>query len=144
MKTGKRGQTVVLGYWQWGAADTLPDAKRNFQAQHGRVSDGYMILVFDADTEFLGVDDVGRYHYRGNAPTETLVKPRGRRDGTRTSQDAAPHIAETGPVALANQSHPTAGTSSTPAPPADRDGRSGAHHRDSGHHAPATRGRRSR
>src|SRR5688572_10537440 len=121
MTTGKRGQTLVMGAWCWGAGDTLQEAKQKFQAQRGRLSDGYLILVFDASTEFLGVDEIGRYHYRGETPTRTLIPPRRQKASMRPHHDAAPHTTRTGPAALANQSHPAA-VAGPPPKPANRAG----------------------
>lgn len=67
---------VVIGHHYWGKGETLPEAKANFRRFGGRLSLGYRILEFDAETEFLGVDDMGYYRWKGNAPTEKDVAPR--------------------------------------------------------------------
>lgn len=76
--TPRTGQTLVAGGHRWGVGDTLTEAKANFRRQGGRLCDGYEVVVFDADTRFHGVDQAGRFHYRGNAPTRTEVKARKR------------------------------------------------------------------
>lgn len=73
--TGPKGQTVVIGPWAWGSGDTLAEAKKKFQAQGARLSDGYTVLVFDADTMWLGINDMGTYFYKGNAPASTTKEP---------------------------------------------------------------------
>jgi hypothetical protein len=75
--TEPTGETVVIiggGYWAKGT--DLPDAKKNFRKYGGSLSRGYGIVTFDAETEFHGVDDFGRYHWKGNKPTIREVKPR--------------------------------------------------------------------
>jgi hypothetical protein len=67
---------VVYGNRRWGAGATLAEAKANFRAQGGRLSDGYGVLTFDADSEFLGLDVFGRYDYVGTRPEETHVPAR--------------------------------------------------------------------
>ena len=52
---------VVLGHNYWGKGDTLDKAKRQFQREGGKLSKGYGILYFDADTTFHGIDGLGRY-----------------------------------------------------------------------------------
>lgn len=68
---------VVIGPNYWGKGATLAEAKRNFTKFGGCLSDGYLILTFSAETEFIGVDDIGRYHWRGDVPARREVKPRG-------------------------------------------------------------------
>ncbi len=86
-RPGPTGVVLVVGHkqaqvpWQrWGTGATLDAAKRNWQwrsgGQGGRLSDGYTVYTFDADTEFHGVDDMGRYSYRGNPPQVREVKSR--------------------------------------------------------------------
>jgi hypothetical protein len=72
----KTGLTVVMGQYYWGSGATLDEAKKRFRSMGGRLSQGYGIYVFDADTEFLYVDQMGRITYYGNPPTETIVKAR--------------------------------------------------------------------
>lgn len=68
---------VIGGNGRWGKGTTLVAAKAAFRAYGGRLSDGYTILTFDADTEFRGVDDLGRTHWNGNHPHVRDVQPRG-------------------------------------------------------------------
>lgn len=83
------GETfLVYAYPYWGKGATLAEAKRKFYEEGGRLSRGYTILVFDADTVLEGVDLMGRYYYHKrnsdeapNPPTETVVKPLGQRAG---------------------------------------------------------------
>lgn len=77
-------KTVVIGYCYWGKGDTLPEAKAQFSKQGGRLSDGYLIVVFDDGAVFTGVDDLGYYHWEhpdgpGYQPTTTMVEPKGRK-----------------------------------------------------------------
>ena len=74
---------VVIGNGSWGSGDTLAEAKANFRRHHGRLSDGYVALTFDADTEFVGVDQMGYVHWKGNAPAEAHHPARGRKDLAR-------------------------------------------------------------
>ncbi len=73
---GKKGLTLIMGGNRWGAGADLAAAKKEWQRQGGVLSRGYTVLTFDADTEFHGVDQMGRLHYRGNGPAERQVKPR--------------------------------------------------------------------
>jgi hypothetical protein len=74
-----KGQILIMGNRRWGVGATLAEAKRNWQAQGGRLSDGYTIITFDADTEFHGVDQMGRYQYVGNEPKAENVNRVGKR-----------------------------------------------------------------
>lgn len=80
-QTGQQtGQTlVVIGGGRWGKGTTLAEAKRNFTRYGGALSGGYAVLTFGARSEFDGVDDMGRVHWRGEEPAERLVEARGRR-----------------------------------------------------------------
>lgn len=82
------GETfVIFGQFYWGKGSTLAEAKKNFTDHGGVLSNGYAILTFDAETEFEGVDNMGRYFYKrrdgkdeaANQPTEEIVQPRGRK-----------------------------------------------------------------
>jgi hypothetical protein len=72
----KTGQTLIMGGFRWGVGDDLATAKKNFRRFGGRLSGGYAVIVFDAEASFEGVDQMGRYHYIGKAPTVTEVQPR--------------------------------------------------------------------
>ena len=75
---------LVAGNHYYGTGPDLTTAKANFRKYGGTLSDGYTIVEFDSETEFVGMDDLGRYHYkrrdgrdaRPNTPKETLVNPR--------------------------------------------------------------------
>ena len=70
------GAIVIIGQNRWGADPKLVIAKAQFKAQGGKLTEGYLVLTFDTKTEFLGVDNFGRYSWKGNPPTEAVVKPR--------------------------------------------------------------------
>lgn len=72
----EKGLTVVIGYQYWGAAKDLVTAKRRFRQQGGLLTRGYMIITLNDTTEFHGVDQMGRVHWRGDEPTTRTVKPR--------------------------------------------------------------------
>lgn len=83
--TTQAGETiVVIGMYYWGKGETLAEAKANFRKQGGVLSNGYTIYTFDAETEFIGVDDMARFHYkrtdgkdeRPNPPTEQIIQPK--------------------------------------------------------------------
>lgn len=85
MTETKTGETiVVIGQFYWGKGSTLVEAKKEFRKQGGTLSKGYVILTFDAETKFGGVDDMGRYHYermdgkdeRPNPPSQEIVDPK--------------------------------------------------------------------
>ncbi len=73
-----KGRVVVVGHGQYGVGATLAAAKRSFTTSYpvGRLSKGYDILTFDADTEFHGIDSSGRYLFAGNPPTVVTIAPR--------------------------------------------------------------------
>lgn len=80
------GAFVVVGANYWGRGCTVAEAKANFRKQGGRLGNGYNVFKFDAETEFRGVDDFGRVHYRStqdmtrpNDPEVTEHPPRGAR-----------------------------------------------------------------
>lgn len=76
-KIKRMGWTVLIGYHVWGAGSTMDKAKQAFREADGRLSDGYMILTFDQDTEFVGVSGIdGSTEYIGNPPEKTLVPGR--------------------------------------------------------------------
>lgn len=60
---------VVIGHNHWGRGTTLPEAKKVFQTHGGKLGNGYAVLTFDGETEFLGVDWMGSYSWVGNEPT---------------------------------------------------------------------------
>lgn len=76
----RMGWTVVIGgdgmYGKWGGGLNLATAKREFRNQGGKLGLGYTALFFDTDTEFLGVDQMGRVSWRGNEPVATEKAPR--------------------------------------------------------------------
>jgi hypothetical protein len=72
-------EIVVIGPNYWGKGPDLKTAKDNFTRHGGRLSGGYRILTFDDETTFLGVNEMGYYSWRGNAPTEKDVAPRKRK-----------------------------------------------------------------
>ncbi len=65
-----------MGNRRWGSGMTLADAKRQWCALGGRLSDGYTVYTFDSESVFHGVTIDGRITYSGNDPAETVVKPR--------------------------------------------------------------------
>jgi hypothetical protein len=70
-----KGETWgVIGACYWGRGATLAEAKKNFGNQGGQLGTGYN--VFDAETEFRGVDDMGRVHWAGNEPVRQEHAPR--------------------------------------------------------------------
>lgn len=69
----KKPTTVIIGVNYWGKGDDLAEAKKNFRRAGGTLSKGYMILTFDAESTFEGVDGMGRYTWLGNAPETTIV-----------------------------------------------------------------------
>jgi hypothetical protein len=80
------GYTVVVGNYRYGAGPDLATAKQRFRARGGRLSDGYAVLVFDEDTDFCGIDNMGRTMTMprdydtskpSKAPEVTQVAPRG-------------------------------------------------------------------
>lgn len=70
---------VIMGGHYWGSGDSLAEAKTNYRRQGGRLGDRHIVLTFDASTEFLGVDRMGRYSWNGNEPTLVEVAGRGPR-----------------------------------------------------------------
>ena len=51
--------TLVIGQHYWGHGKNLTEAKRNFKAEGGQLSKGYMIFVFDDGQQFKGVNSFG-------------------------------------------------------------------------------------
>ncbi len=72
-KRTKDHRIVILGFQYWGSGETLAQAKSNFRNSGGKLSDGYFIYTFDADSEFLHVDMMGGINYKGNAPDKIMV-----------------------------------------------------------------------
>ncbi len=75
---GPKGQTVVIAPNVWGAGASLEEAKRNVKRHGGRLNAGYTVLVFDNDTQWLGINDVGTAFWKGNRPTITEYSANGR------------------------------------------------------------------
>lgn len=73
------GQTLVMGASRsgyggaWGYGDDLDTAKKNFRKNGGLLSRGYEVIVFDAETDFIGVTPMGMYRWLGNQPEVTAV-----------------------------------------------------------------------
>jgi len=69
---------VVIGQNHWGRGKTVDEAKKNFKAQSRsvRLGNGYTLLEFSEETEFVGVDDFGRVHYKGPEPKATEFPPK--------------------------------------------------------------------
>ncbi len=76
--TGPTGQTVVVAPNVWGAGNDLAEAKANVKRHGGRLDAGYTVLVFDNDTQWLGINDVGTAFWNGNRPTITEYSANGR------------------------------------------------------------------
>lgn len=66
---------VVIGANQWDAGPTVAEAKKRFTREGGRLGLGYAVLTFPPGTTFHGVDEVGRYHYRGDPPAIRHIAP---------------------------------------------------------------------
>ena len=67
---------LVIGQSYWGAGENLVRAKKYFTVNGGDIAaGGYEIIEFDDETEFKGVDEMGRFHYVGNSPKRTEVPP---------------------------------------------------------------------
>jgi hypothetical protein len=60
---------VVMSPHYWGKGETLAEAKRNLRKQGGSSKGHHLILEFGEDSEFAGVDELGRYHWDGKPPT---------------------------------------------------------------------------
>lgn len=74
------GTTVVVGgNGYWGSGATLQEAKKRFQREGGKLANGYEVITFEPGSEFCGVDGMGRYSWKGTAPTTQEVPARGRK-----------------------------------------------------------------
>lgn len=68
---------LIMGHYAWGKAETLEAAKRNFTRSGGQLSRGYAIIEYGPNSEFDGVDEMGRYYWKGEKPELVkVVKPR--------------------------------------------------------------------
>lgn len=73
------GQTLIMGGSHsgyggvWGYGSDLAEAKKAFRRNDGALGRGYSVIVFDAETDFIGVNPMGGYRFMGNAPTVTEV-----------------------------------------------------------------------
>lgn len=74
--TVQAGCTVVAGNGYWGKGDTLKAAKQAFTREGGRLSNGYVILLFDPESTFHYIDGMGRMVYEGPEPEQVTVKAR--------------------------------------------------------------------
>jgi hypothetical protein len=84
----ENGKTyVVYGQYYWGKGTTLEAAQKRFEEEGGELDRGYAILTFDEETEFQGVDQMGRYFYKRrdgkdedpNPPTEEIIPAKAKR-----------------------------------------------------------------
>jgi hypothetical protein len=57
----------------WGFGADLDAAKKAFRRNGGALGKGYSVIVFDEETDFIGVTPMGVYKWMGNAPTVTEV-----------------------------------------------------------------------
>jgi hypothetical protein len=76
---------VIMGPHIWGAGPTLEDAKSEYCAGDGNLSGGYVILTFDDETQFRGINMLGDVRWDGNEPTMERVNMGGGRFGSRES-----------------------------------------------------------
>jgi hypothetical protein len=76
---GATGVFLIMGQFRYGAGKTLEQAKKNFTAQGGSLTKGLTLIEFSGDTEYHGVDKMGRFHYKnngtGDAHKMTEVQP---------------------------------------------------------------------
>jgi hypothetical protein len=78
------GQTLVMGSSRsgysgtFGYGDDLAAAKKAFTKAGGSLTKPYDVIVFDAETDFIGVTPMGGYRWLGNAPTTTRVEKGGK------------------------------------------------------------------
>lgn len=82
--TATTADVVVLGPNYWGKGTTEKEAKAKFREHGGVLSRGYVVLTFDPETTFTGVNDMGYYHWRW-------------RDESRTGRPPAPTTKEVAP-----------------------------------------------
>lgn len=71
-----RGGVLVLGRWAYGFGMDLAQAKEFFRGQGARLSDGYVVVTFDDETEWKGIDGFGSIFWDGNEPTQKVVPAR--------------------------------------------------------------------
>lgn len=67
---GATGVFLIMGQWRYGAGLTLEEAKKNFTAQGGGLTKGLTLIEFDEHTEYHGVDQMGRFHFKNNGDGE--------------------------------------------------------------------------
>lgn len=76
----KLGWVLVMGgdgmYGKYGAGPTLEQAKAEFRKVGGRLGLGYSVFRFDPETDYLGVNQMGAYSFRGSPPAEEKVPAR--------------------------------------------------------------------
>lgn len=60
---------VVMSPNYWGKGETVQEAKQNLRRNGGSTAGHHAIITFGEDSEFLGVDEFGRYHWNGSEPT---------------------------------------------------------------------------
>lgn len=66
-----------MGYGKWGKGSTRAEARKNAKYFGGDPTRrGMTVLTFDDETEFLGVDQMGSVHWKGNEPTVEEVAPK--------------------------------------------------------------------
>lgn len=65
---------VVVGPHYWGFGLSIVEARDNFRKHGGTVTPNTGIMIFDEDTEFFGIDQMGRYEYKGNPPEEGKLR----------------------------------------------------------------------
>lgn len=63
---GATGVFLIMGQMRYGAGLTLDEAKKNFTANGGGLTKGLTLIEFSAETEYHGVDQVGRFHHKNN------------------------------------------------------------------------------
>jgi hypothetical protein len=84
---GATGVTLIMGQFRYGAGLTLDEAKKNFTANGGGLTRGLTLIEFTDETEYHGVDQMGRFHYKNNGKGEpykmTEVRPGSRIPASR-------------------------------------------------------------
>ena len=61
---------LVMGGNYWGQGKDLVQAKQNFTSIGGNLADGFTIVEFSDGLTFLGVDQLGNYHWKDEQWTE--------------------------------------------------------------------------
>jgi hypothetical protein len=67
-----KGSVLIIGQNRYGYGVDTAEAKKNFRAQGGVLSNGYAMVTFPSELTYKGVDELGRVHWEGKGEPDVV------------------------------------------------------------------------